>query len=165
LLQYQKIALEVGNKICLGFADHSDPLSPESVHLAVMSLGFGVTVIEKHLTLARCLELEDFESALSPDEFRSFVCKLRSSYQAKGQDLSDNEEFKIPESESNYRRQVSRHVVSSRELQHGHIVTAGDILLKRTSKNSAITNPSDVIGRKTSINIPTNHSFELSNFC
>ena len=49
-LQFQDIASKFENKILLGFADHADPLSNESSYLASMSLGFGVTVIEEHLT-------------------------------------------------------------------------------------------------------------------
>ena len=164
LRQYCDLASKFKNYVRLGFADHADPLSAESHNLACMSLGFGVSVIEKHLTLARCLRLEDYESALSPDEFKSFVDQLRSSYSAIGSATSTVEEFEFPESELNYRTVISRHVVSSRSLQPGHIVSAGDFLLKRSSSSSAINDPSKVMGRKLSSMISKNHPFELNDF-
>ena len=33
-----------------------------------MAIGFGAVILEKHLTLAKSMKMEDHESALNPDE-------------------------------------------------------------------------------------------------
>lgn len=143
----------------LGFADHADPLSTDSTHLAAASLGFGVSVLEKHLTLARCLQLEDCESALSPDEFLSFVNTMHKCYEARASSLCTNSSFELPESEKSYRMNVSRHVVAASNLDSGHTILSSDICLKRSSSSNALTDPLAVIGKKTSASINADTAF------
>ena len=133
----------------LGFADHADPSCHDSTHLAAASLGYGVSVIEKHLTIAKCLQLEDYESALSPDEFANFVKILRACHDARGGNLVENGSFELPESEKAYRQAVARHVVASSDLESGHLISPTDISLKRTSHGDCITDPLLVIGKTT----------------
>lgn len=145
----------------LGFADHAEPFSTDSTHLAAASLGFGVTVIEKHLTLARCLHLEDYESALSPDEFHSFVDTIHACYEAIESESTSSNSFVLPKSEESYRKNVSRHVVSSSDLDCGHTIAANDLSLKRTSSSNALTDPLLVIGKKTRAFVTANTAFTL----
>ena len=154
---------KTAGSLTLGFADHADPLSPDSTHLAVASLGYGVSVIEKHLTLAKCLQLEDYESAMAPDEFRDFVLILRSCQEAHAPDLVDLNTFDLPESEKNYRRAVERHVVSKYDLEAGHTITSDDLCLKRTAAAHPITNPLSVIGKTTnrSLKVDTPFTHEI----
>ena len=121
----------------------------DSTHLAAASIGYGVSVIEKHLTIAKCLELEDHESALSPDEFAGFVEILHACHDAKSEHLVQNASFDLPESEKAYRRAVARHVVAKSDLECGHLISASDVCLKRTSYGDSITDPLLVIGKKT----------------
>ena len=67
------LASEHGENVEIGFADHANPLSKESTHLAAMALGFGAKTLEKHLTLSKSMKLEDHEAALSPDDLEQFV--------------------------------------------------------------------------------------------
>jgi len=156
LLHFQSYIRESKSIIHLGFADHSDPSSQDATHLASLALGFGVTVIEKHLTLACCLELEDHESALSPDTFRNFVTILRACEEASGSLPSTNKPFLLPDSELAYRKMVTRHVVSARDLVAGSLITSSDICLKRSSNNNSLTSLSSVIGRKINKTIKCN---------
>lgn len=139
----------ISPEIRLGFADHADPSSSDSTHLAAASLGFGVSVLEKHLTLARCLQLEDHESALSPDEFLAFVNTMRACYEAKADDMCSDNSFELPQAEMSYRTNVSRHVVAVSSLNPGHTILPSDICLKRTASLDALTDPLSVIGKKT----------------
>ena len=137
-------------QMILGFADHAEPTSADATHLAATSIGFGVQVIEKHLTIARCLQLEDYESALSPDEFLAFSRTLRACSEARFDDLISSISFELPDSEQAYRRAVSRHVVAKTNLESGHIVDAADLSLKRTSSTDYIVDPLLVIGKQIS---------------
>ena len=146
-------------EIRLGFADHADPLSSDSTHLAAASLGFGISVLEKHLTLARCLQLEDHESALSPDEFLAFVNIMRACYEAKADGLCADNSFELPSAEISYRTGVSRHVVALSSLNPGHTILPSDVCLKRTASLVALTDPLSVIGKKTCRSIKSGIAF------
>jgi len=153
LMFFQKYIKTSRAGLRLGFADHADPGSFDATHLAAIALGHGVTVIEKHLTLARCLELEDHEAALSPDEFMSFVNILRAMQEANTSDFTDDEPFILPDSELAYRRMVSRQVVSKRNLSKGTVIAQSDVCLKRSTDTSAFSSLSSVVGRKLGQNI------------
>lgn len=145
-----------GLSIRLGFADHSDPADHDATHLPAVALGFGVSVIEKHLTLARCLKLEDHESALSPDEFNQFIRILKGCQEAYGPELKSDSSFELPQSEINYRRMIARHVVSAKPLDKAALITPGDVCLKRSSDPSGITDLSSVIGKRLNQSVNPN---------
>lgn len=58
--------------ITLGFSDHS--VGNEA---AILSLGFGAKIIEKHFTLDKNLEGPDHRASSTPDEFKSLVKSIR----------------------------------------------------------------------------------------
>jgi sialic acid synthase SpsE len=148
LKDFASIAKAAGDHVEIGFADHADPMDSDSTHLAVMALGYGATVIEKHLTLARCLKLEDHESALSPDEFNAFVGIVRGCDDAAC-DLRSNSgtSFELPEAEYAYRTMVSRHVVACRDIRVGERIASLDLCLKRSASPSPLTELDSAIGK------------------
>jgi len=146
----------------LGFADHADPSSPDSTHLAGVSLGYGVSVLEKHLTIAKCLQLEDHESALSPDEFHAFVEIINNCYDAKSQSFILETSFDLPDSEKAYRKAVARHVVAKFDLDSNHTIGSSDICLKRTGSSDFISDPLLVIGKKTTMPIKADSPFTFA---
>ena len=152
------------NPIMLGFADHADPLSPDSTHLAATALGYGVSVFEKHLTIAKCLRLEDHESALSPDEFLNFVNTLRSCSESKSSELVMDTTFEIPHAEKSYRRAVERHVVAANDLCVGQIIAESDVCLKRTATTKPITELQFVIGKTLMQNMKADSPFTSDSF-
>lgn len=133
--------------VAIGFADHATPESPLRYALAAMAIGAGATVLEKHLTLGKIMKLEDHESALNPDEFLEFTQTIRGCAEALGV-AGDCDDFGMSESERGYRKMIRRHVVASRNLEAGAVVSPSDLTLKRTSADLAITDLSAVY-RKT----------------
>ena len=144
----KKISEVSKSNLIIGFADHAEPLSVDATHLATMAIGLGASVIEKHLTLAKCLNLEDNESALSPDELARFVDIIRRVTKSKGNSHQKTSSFDLPQSEVKYREFCTRHVVTTRELKIGDLITENDICLKRSSNKNPITEISQVIGKK-----------------
>lgn len=134
------------DRVAIGFADHAEPSTALRVSLAAAAIGAGASVIEKHLTLGRNMELEDFESALSPDEFADFVVTLRGVAAAIGT-TERTDDFGMSEAEKGYRRMIRRHVVAARDLPSGATLTAGDVLLKRTAADDPILDVTAVVGR------------------
>jgi len=131
----------------VGFADHADPESPLRYALAAMAIGAGATTIEKHLTLAAVMKLEDHESALNPDDFAEFTSVIRDCVKAFGQS-TDAPDFGMSESERGYRKMIRRHVVARCDIPAGSSLKPNDLTLKRTSTDNALTSLDEVYGRQ-----------------
>jgi N,N'-diacetyllegionaminate synthase len=139
------LVTKLGSKhsnLSIGFADHADPESAMNYAIGAIAIGAGATVIEKHLTLGRALMLEDHEAALNPDEFLTFSTIMRNCYAAFGP-TSLNNDFNMSNAEAIYRKNIRRHVVAKRNLEAGVLIKEDDVVLKRTSFNSVITNIGD----------------------
>ena len=65
-------ASKIHQNFSIGFADHPGEHQYANT-ISLVALGAGANCIEKHLTLGKVMELEDYESALNPDEFGTFV--------------------------------------------------------------------------------------------
>lgn len=141
--------------VIVGFADHADPEQTLRVALASAAVGAGAEVIEKHLTLGRNMEMEDFESALNPDQFSEFVTTLRGVAAAVGR-TQDGPDFGMSEAENGYRKMIRRHVVSAHALKAGHQLEASDLVLKRTSIIDPLTDLDRVIGQRLIADIAAN---------
>ena len=148
----QEFAARYGKRAGLrfGFADHADPESPLSLLLAAAALGAGATVIEKHLTLARAMRLEDHESALNPDEFASFVRQMRNCAAALGTPVAA-EDFGMHDAERGYRDMTHKHVVAARDLPAGTVLVAADLALKRTASAAFLHSAGEAVGRRLRI--------------
>jgi sialic acid synthase SpsE len=132
--------------VVLGFSDHVDPTNPSSITLPAYAVGQGVMVLEKHLTLGCCMELEDHESAMNPDQFKIFVDCIRNIEIAHGESSCTNN-FGMSESEEQYRKNIRRHVIAAKELKVGDVIKASDVALKRSSLLSAYTDIQFVYGK------------------
>ncbi len=87
----------------MGYSDHIDGDSPLALHLPLIALGLGATIIEKHITLDKSLKEEDYESAINPDEFSNFISIIRTSYKSLG-----SKSFEMPVAELDYRQLVKK---------------------------------------------------------
>jgi sialic acid synthase SpsE len=149
-------------KLRFGFADHADPQSTLANLIPAAALGAGASVFEKHLTLAKSLELEDHESALNPDEFVSFVEGMRECEAALGCANMSDEFWGMHESELKYREATHKHIVALRDIAAGAIVSAEDITFKRTQSVNPVHDSRLVLNRrlKTSIRAGTPFSVQ-----
>jgi N,N'-diacetyllegionaminate synthase len=130
-------------RVPVGFADHIDGDHRLNFALCAAAVGMGAVIIEKHITVSRSLKMEDYESALNPDEFGLFVLKMREMESALG---SYSEEMTIPE--EFYRKDTRKHVVAASALKPGHVIGEGDVRLKRTDSLEEASLMEDVIGRR-----------------
>jgi len=144
LLSRKKFKL--GGRVTLGFADHADPTSDLRHALATVAIGAGATLLEKHLTLARNMKLEDHEAAINPDEFGEFVDTIRECADAMGT-ASELSDFGMSEEELRYREMIRRHVVAKFDLKKGLILSHEHLALKRTPQPSAETDLSRCYGK------------------
>ncbi len=130
----------------MGFADHPEEEIFAST-VCLVAIGAGAEIIEKHLTLGKVMEMEDFESALNPDEFQAFTKQLKAGQQAMG-NFIDEEDFGMSESEKTYRKNVRRDVVAKKEITQGETLNTQNISLKRTAKTNTIKHLELVLGKK-----------------
>ena len=152
-----KDTFSASENIRIGFSDHAAPLSPSSLSLPVFALGMGATVLEKHLTLGACMELEDYEAAMNPDQFRAFVDAIRETELGYG--THENEginDHGMSSSEKQYRQNIRRHVIISKDICEGEIISEEDVCLKRSSSDQAITDIQYVYGKKVKYSIGGN---------
>jgi N,N'-diacetyllegionaminate synthase len=124
--------------VIMGFADHAAPESPLRYALAATAVGAGAQILEKHLTLGQIMKLEDYESALNPDEFAEFCRVVRNCFQAIGES-GERPDFGMSEAESGYRKLIRRHVVARHDLPSGACLKPADLVLKRSSAENILT--------------------------
>lgn len=159
-----KWASEVFSKehtsIEFGFADHANPETNIHLGLGALAVGFGAVVLEKHLTLAKSIKMEDHESALNPDDFLEYVNFIHECASAIRAVTNEND-FGMSESELAYRKMIRRHVVTINPVSHGDLFISDNLALKRTSSKRAISNISDIEGKIAYKTFSSNCPIEL----
>jgi N,N'-diacetyllegionaminate synthase len=131
-----------------GFADHVSSDDPMRFVLPAIVAGMGVDYYEKHITLGTVMKLEDHESAMNPDEFALCVSQIRKCAVAIGRVEAGAGDFGMSESETRYRNAMHKHVVASRGLSAGTVLTPETLSMKRTSATDAIYEPSSLLGKR-----------------
>lgn len=128
----------------IGFMDHIDGADSNRNLLGALSVALGAGCVEKHISLERALELEDFVSALSVEEFREFVGVIRCSSDALG-----SSSLELTDAEHAYRAKASKAVLANRDLKAGTVVEESDIVLKRPRelKDGDCVIADEVLGR------------------
>ena len=157
----EKKVSKIHSNFQMGFADHPSEEKFFST-FSIIAMGAGATVIEKHLTLAKVMELEDFESALNPDEFCSFVSQIRIGEKALGS-FVDTQDFGMSSAEREYREKVRRDVVACKNIKKGERLSSKNIALKRTSAKKTIKQIESVHGKTVNTTIAKNKPILKSN--
>ena len=143
--------------ITFGLADHIDGDSINAIYLPALSLAYGVTTIEKHITIDRQDKLEDYEAALGLNQFIKFVDFVRASEVALGFgdiDYLTNDSYK------KYRDVGRKKIVASRDLLKGDIVLESDLFFKRADYGEQIENMDKVIGKKLLKDVKKNEGLD-----
>ena len=108
------------------FMDHSHGGKKEALYTALLALGNGVVMIEKHFTLDRKKKIEDYISGLSKNKFKKFIDIIRF-YESSLGDTS----FKLSEQERLYAKKALKVVVAKKRIKKWKILTNQDVVLKR----------------------------------
>lgn len=105
----------------VGYSDHTP-----GMEISVAAVALGARVIEKHLTLSRTLPGPDHHASLEPAEFAAMITAIRHTEAALGNGIKAPAVCEIPN------RPVARKsLVAARELPAGHMLSAGDLLVRR----------------------------------
>lgn len=137
----------------LGFMDHADGDADEGGWLGLVALPFGVSVLEKHITVDRALRLEDHVSALGPTEFRVYVDRIRKAEEALGSSALD-----LTPGELAYRRRAVKVLVAARAIPGGSAIADADLQMLRTPTDQArepMHRAAEAVGRRLSRTLAT----------
>ena len=107
--------------------------------------------------------MEDFESALNPDEFKIFVNLVKQSSKAYGK-YNNKNDFGMSASELSYRKIIRRDVVSKKKIKKGDLILSSHLSLKRSAEKKAIKNLDIVIGKKALRDINKNTPLTKKDF-
>jgi sialic acid synthase SpsE len=128
-----------------------DPASPLAIVLPSIAIMKGATIIEKHLTIDRNnLELEDYVSALDPDEFKKMVALIRDV-----ENLPVTDAYLLSERENAYRGRTKRSIVIRKDITEGNVLTADHISLLRTAEKGDFFDMNEVVGKNVNRSLHT----------
>jgi sialic acid synthase SpsE len=111
----------------VAFADHTDGDDPMALVVPLLAIAIGATMVEKHITHDRAAKGEDFEAALDPAGFATFVERIRRSEAAMGSSAWHG----LSEREQRYRGVVRKRAVAGARLPAGAVLDRGSVVYKR----------------------------------
>ncbi len=133
-------------KTDVGFSDHS-----LGYELALASIGFGATVIEKHFKLSKNQKCPDSIVSLDPNEFAEMVSKIRNIEKSLGKgNLSISSEEKIA------RRSIRKGLYYKKDIKKNSFLKESDIILRSPSTKFSIENYLKIINKKLLVNVYKN---------
>lgn len=132
------------NNFSVGIADHVVPNDKDQIPIISMSIASGAEYIEKHLTTNRIFKLEDYFSALNPDEFKKLVKDTKEIIKILGA-----ENFDLSKSEKIYRKAIRRVPIAKTNIKKNSMLNYSNISFKRSSNTTNIKNINAIIGNKS----------------
>lgn len=141
----------------VGVMDHVDGEDPLSQVLPLVAIGFGASVIEKHITLSRKEKGIDYESALEPETFKEFVSKVRQIEQAIGKKRHD-----FSEEENKYRQRMKKSIVAREVIPERTIIQREMLAFKRGEGGISPMEVSKIVGRISKTTIQKDESIQWS---
>ncbi len=111
-----------------GYQDHTSGSSNYNIYLPLLSLGIGISSLEKHITFNRHRKGIDYFSSVEPNEFKNFVKIIRNietSFGKKTYELSRNEII--------YRKTVKKNWVSLKNIKKKNKIKSRDFVFLRSS--------------------------------
>lgn len=123
----------------VGYSDHT-----ESWAAAAAATALGATVIEKHFTLNRTWEGPDHKASADPEAFG----EMMEAIQRVSEVLGNGDDFLQPE--ESHMSLVSRKSLHwANDVPRGHVVSEGDLMLRRPGTGLRWESREQVIGRST----------------
>lgn len=140
----------------VSFADHTDGGDPFALVAPLLGVAMGADIVEKHLTHDRSLKGEDYESALDPADFRTFVSWLRMGEEARGSSTWQP----LGEAQLKYRQVVRKRAVSAAAIGRGRALTREQVAFKRSNTGLYPEELERILGRPAAGDIPKDAPLE-----
>lgn len=130
-------------KVPIGYSDHT-----LGIEVPIAAVGLGAEIIEKHFTLDKNLEGPDHKASLDPSQLLNMVNGIRNIEKALGDGIK-----KPNESELQIMVNVRKSIVINKSVKAGHVLTEGDIGIKRPAYGIKPKHFRTIIGKKVKMDI------------
>jgi len=141
----------------IGLMDHLSGDSEMALIVPLVSIGLGVSVIEKHITLNRSQKGLDYYSALNPNEFSQMVSLIRKTEKSLG-----NGSLEILRNELKYRLVHKKNSIAKKTIPKGTILSEKLFDLKRTKQKKQSVYFFDYNNRKSTSTLSKGEILTLS---
>ena len=131
----------------IGYSDHS--LGNDA---AIMSVGFGARVIEKHFTIDKNLPGADHKISESPKEFSNLIKAIREAELRMG-----SKEKKCQPEERKFIRFARKSITLNKSMKRDEKIQKNDIIMKRPGTGFNGQKINMIIGRKLRKNLSKDH--------
>lgn len=121
----------------VGFSDHS-----QGIEAAVIAMGQGADLVEKHFTLDRRLPEGDQEVSIEPEEFASLVEYADLFYETGG------EEKPVREDERSTSEWATHSIVAATRIEAGESLTVDNLTTKRPGTGVPATRYFEILGKR-----------------
>lgn len=113
--------------IPVGYADHIAGDDPFGKMVDMIAIGLGANVLEKHITFDRSEKGIDYQAALEPEEFKTYVSNMHKAFTA----LGSREILPFTASDKKYRKFQKKGVVASRDIAEGETIGRQEVAFIR----------------------------------
>ena len=111
---------------------------------AVLGVGLGITVLEKHITLDRRAGGPDNDVACEPEEFKRYIEAVRIASAALGRS-----EKRLLPTEEKWREAARKSIVAAVDIPAGAELTSEMLVIKRPSTGLHPRELNNLVGRRT----------------
>ena len=126
----------------VGYSDHT-----ESVSTGAMAVACGAALLEKHLTYDRNAKGPDHSASLEPGGFREYVRQLTGGAVERDDRVLGDDVKRVLDCERDVRHVSRQSLTTTRDLKKGHVLTRGDVTIKRPGTGIEPYRLESVIGR------------------
>ncbi len=141
-------------KVPVGYSDHT-----LGTAVSTAAVALGAIVIEKHFTLDKTMPGPDHQASLAPSELLAMIEQIRAVEQSLGDPCKQPTTSELP-----VRELVRRSVTSSRDLDAGEPLQAGDVCLLRPGTGIPPRELVSVVGRVLKRSVPAGTTLHWSDF-
>ncbi len=146
--------------LSVGYSDHIagcndndiKSINELSYYFPLIALGAGARLIEKHIILDRTKAWEDYESALTVEEFQRFINLIRIAEASLG-----TKSLALNEAEHSYRIPAKKYIVANQDIPKNTMLSENLIAFKRIQNpDEGLPNIEDIIGKKVQQDLKVN---------
>lgn len=127
--------------------------------VSVAAVARGAPLIEKHFTLDRTMPGPDHAASLEPEELNRFVQDLRDTRAALGTPVK-----RPTASERETAKVARRSVTLRRALPAGHVLEAGDLMMRRPGLGLSPARVTEILGRRLVRDLDAEHVLTSDDF-
>ncbi len=110
-----------------GYADHTDSADPAAILTDLMAVGAGAVILEKHICTKKGEERIDTQSALEPEDFKTYVRQIRQLAPAMGAQTPQP----FTAAEIRYRQFQKKVAIAARTIEKDQTLQQEDIIYLR----------------------------------